>query len=111
MQNSDNKIFMAAKYLQSKVTSEQPGSRMDLVPFPGITLPLNKNDFSLFQVQNQMGTDSIKIILKLLLTFFHKSRNIKYTHLEGHKNHSSNASLLHALIVSLWHTGENIQFC
>lgn len=38
-----------------------------------------------------MGTDSMKQVLKLLLTFFHRSRKIKYTYLEGHKNHSSNA--------------------
>lgn len=62
----------------------------------------------------------MKQVIKLLLTFFRESRKIKYTHLPVHKNHSSNASItelfmlitilsvLHALIVSLWHTeGKN----
>lgn len=82
-----------------------------VLSFPGITFPLNKNDFSFSQVPNLMRTDSMKQVLKLLLTFFHKSKKIKYTYLEGHKNHTSNARILHALIVSLWNTGENMQFC
>jgi len=64
----------------------------------------------------------MKQVLEPLLTFFHESRKIEYTHLPVNKDPSSNAlltelfmlitilSVLHGLIVSQWHTVEKMQF-
>lgn len=80
---------------------------------PGVTFLLCDSDFGHSQVQNPLRTDSIKWVLKLLLTCC-ESRKIKYRHLPVHKNPPSTElfalitvlSVLPALIVSLWHIGD-----